>query len=134
MSVSSRGQCRQGFTLVELLIVTVVLGILAMVVAKPIGKARQRAMETAARAEMRTMMQAIDHYEIVHNRLPARVTELASAGYEPSRQFVVCIFSTTNPPTGPVVHIVARHRGMDYALYTLHPQSRGTIERAGVNC
>jgi general secretion pathway protein G len=58
---------RKGFTLVELLIVVIILGILAAVVIPQIGQASSEAKESALRASLNTVRQAISLYRVQHN-------------------------------------------------------------------
>ncbi len=56
-----------GFTLVELLIVVVILAILAAVVIPQINGASNEAKESALRASLATVRQAISLYRVQHN-------------------------------------------------------------------
>ena len=58
---------RAGFTLVELLIVVVILAILAAVVIPQINNASAEAKESALRASLATVRQAISLYRVQHN-------------------------------------------------------------------
>ena len=57
---------RAGFTLVELLIVVVILAILAAVVIPQINNASAEAKESALRASLATVRQAISLYRVQH--------------------------------------------------------------------
>jgi general secretion pathway protein G len=64
----SRERARQGgFTLVELLIVVMILAILAAVVIPSINNASAEAKESALRASLATVRQAISLYRVQHN-------------------------------------------------------------------
>src|SRR5262245_44957438 len=58
-----------GFTLVELLIVVVILAILAAVVIPSINNASMEAKESALRASLATVRQAISLYRVQHNEV-----------------------------------------------------------------
>src|SRR5262249_39551983 len=58
---------RKGFTLVELLIVVIILAILAAIVIPTIGTASAEAKESALRASLNTVRQAISLYRVQHN-------------------------------------------------------------------
>jgi general secretion pathway protein G len=58
---------RKGFTLVELLIVVIILAILAAVVIPQMSNASSEAKESALRASLNTVRQAISLYRVQHN-------------------------------------------------------------------
>lgn len=120
---------RHGFTLIELLIATVILAILAMIVARPLGKARERAMTAAAQMQVRNLVSVIDQYEIVTGRLPRALSELTSSGYEDSGEIEVCWFEySPGGEAGPYVLIEARHRRGMSVVQTRHPIYGGRLD------
>jgi type II secretion system protein G len=60
-------RARKGFTLVELLIVVIILAILAAVVIPQMSNASSEAKESALRASLNTVRQAISLYRVQHN-------------------------------------------------------------------
>jgi prepilin-type N-terminal cleavage/methylation domain-containing protein len=84
---------RQGFTLVELLIVTMVVGILAAVAAPSLRAARERAFVAATKAEVRHAAQHVELYLSFNHQWPTRVEDLAEVGYTPSSDIVFCRFN-----------------------------------------
>ncbi len=60
----------KGFTLVELMVVIVIIGLLATVVIINVMPATDRAAMTKARADIATLEQAIDMYRLDHLRYP----------------------------------------------------------------
>jgi general secretion pathway protein G len=58
-----------GFTLVELLIVVIILAILAAIVIPSINNASSEAKESALRASLATVRQAISLYRVQHNEV-----------------------------------------------------------------
>jgi len=60
----------RGFTLVELMVVIVIIGLLATVVIINVMPATNRAATTKARADIATLEQAIDMYRLDHLRYP----------------------------------------------------------------
>jgi prepilin-type N-terminal cleavage/methylation domain-containing protein len=126
-----RMRARPGFTLLELMLVTVILSLLALVAAGPIGRARDRAMNAAARADMARAIRAVEFYQAMnHGQMPATVAELASADYTPGAQIQVCRFQRTDAPSasGRSVTMDLRHRGSPRGVTTTHPTWSGRIE------
>ena len=60
----SRRRSRAGFTLVELMVVIVIIGLLATVVALNVLPSQDRAMVQKARADIATLEQAIETYRL----------------------------------------------------------------------
>jgi len=68
-----------GFTLVELLIVVAVIGLVAAIAVPVLARAREAAGDSAAKADLRTAMTAIEQY--VNNNpgtFPTTVADLAT--------------------------------------------------------
>jgi type II secretion system protein G len=58
---------RSGFTLVELLIVVIVLGILAVIIVPQFTNAGTRATESSLRSSLQTVRSQIELYKLQHN-------------------------------------------------------------------
>ena len=74
----------EGFTLVELMVVIVILGLLATVVVINVMPAAGRAAATAARADISSLVQAAEMYRIEHRRYPTSdegIAALVEAGH-----------------------------------------------------
>src|SRR3990170_7821895 len=67
----------QGFTLVELMVVIVILGLLATVVMINVLPSQDRAMTTKARADIATLEQAMEMYRLDNMRYPPSLEALA---------------------------------------------------------
>src|SRR5215510_2532086 len=67
--MTSSRRLDSGFTLVELLIVVIILGILAAVVIPQFSGAAMEAKESAMRADLNTVRQAISLYRVQHNEI-----------------------------------------------------------------
>jgi general secretion pathway protein G len=85
---SARRLASAGFTLVELLIVVIILGILAAVVIPQFSGAAAEAKESALRADLNTVRQAISLYRVQHNEVYPGQANWA--------EFVSQLTSTTN--------------------------------------
>ncbi len=60
----NRRRAEEGFTLVELMVVIVIIGLLATVVMINVLPSQDRAMETKARADISTLSQAMEMYRL----------------------------------------------------------------------
>lgn len=71
----------QGFTLVELLIVIVVLGILSGIVVFGVARFRSDAQAAACKADVATVSVAADAYDASTGNYPAAITDLVTGQY-----------------------------------------------------
>jgi type IV pilus assembly protein PilA len=77
----------EGFTLVELLAVIVILGIIVAIAIPAIGNITNRARTDATEADQQLVLDAARLYDIDNpNGFPVTVTELEEAGYLDTRQ------------------------------------------------
>ncbi|HYN65028.1 MAG TPA: prepilin-type N-terminal cleavage/methylation domain-containing protein, partial [Candidatus Limnocylindrales bacterium] len=83
----SRRRAASGFTLVELLIVVIILGVLAAVVIPQFASVSAEAKESSVRSNLATVRQAISLYRVQHNE-----TYPGQAGWS---QFVTQLTSGT---------------------------------------
>jgi len=90
-------KAKSGFTLVEILIVVVILGILAAIVIPQFTEASTEAKESSLCTDLQTMRSQIELYKIQHNdELPgAGTASLVDALTEQTD-----IYGTTPPPDG----------------------------------
>lgn len=70
---------RRGFTLVELLIVIVIIGVLASIAAPVVTNASRRAKESAVRDHLNKLRKAVSYFREDTDRYPASLTDLAAA-------------------------------------------------------
>lgn len=74
-SHSHRPSSRKGFTLVEILIVVIILGILAAIVIPQFTNASQSARQSSLQSQLQTLRSQIELYKLQHgDTLPALVT------------------------------------------------------------
>lgn len=66
------GPDQSGFSLLELLVVVVILGLLATVVALNVLPAQGRAQREKARADVSTLEQAVENYHLDNNGFPSQ--------------------------------------------------------------
>ena len=81
MNRSDRRYRRQsGFTLIEIMVVVVILGILAALVVPNIMDRPDHARKVSAQQGVRTIVNALNMYRLDHFDYPASLDELASGG------------------------------------------------------
>jgi prepilin-type N-terminal cleavage/methylation domain-containing protein len=115
---------RSGFTLLELMVVTTIIGILALVASIPLRKARERAYVAATRGEINTLLKHIAMYELQTGQLPSDLTQVKAEGFAPSGNINFCSYSrVVAPPDPPHVIIVAMHKGARTRIEVRHPAS-----------
>jgi general secretion pathway protein G len=71
MNPSRQGGGEEGFTLVELMVVIVILGLLATVVMINVLPSQEKAMATKARADIATLEQAMEMYRLDNLSYPS---------------------------------------------------------------
>jgi prepilin-type N-terminal cleavage/methylation domain-containing protein len=120
---SRAGQARGGFTLLELMVVTVIIAVLTVIASVPIRKARERAFITAARSEINTALKFIIMYEVENGVFPANLTIVKNQGFEASGEINFCTYNHVAVPAPGVsyVQIVAMHRGSRTSVETRYP-------------
>jgi general secretion pathway protein G len=87
MKQTSRQRGRQsGFTLIEIMVVVIILGILVSLIAPNIFGVLDDAEVTATRAQMRNLEVALDMYRMNHSRYPATEEGLQALMNPPNRE------------------------------------------------
>ena len=99
-------RAKSGFTLVEILIVVVILGILAAIVIPQFTEASTEAKESRLASDLQMMRSQIELYKIQHNdRLPGVETAGTTIGSVGTETFENCMTSYTDvdgdPAAGP---------------------------------
>ena len=74
-------QRQSGFTLLELMVVMVIIGILAAIAIPAFTKDVQRGREAVLREDLHTMRTAIDSYTVDKQKAPQSLDDLVQAGY-----------------------------------------------------
>src|SRR5665647_1314491 len=66
-----------GFTLLELLIVIVIIGILALLIIPNITSAPKKARDTQRKTDLRAVQKGLEEYFVSYNVYPAALTQLS---------------------------------------------------------
>ncbi|MEY4765320.1 MAG: hypothetical protein RI907_1993 [Pseudomonadota bacterium] len=109
MSVRAMGTVtrHRGFTLIEMVVVVLIVGILASAAMPLATLHRQRAKESELRQALRTLRQAIDAYKLAYDR--GRIEPRADAsGYPPNLEALVQGVKDAQSPQGDVIYFLRR--------------------------
>ncbi len=71
---------KKGFTLIEMLIVIVIIGVLASALIPRLGSARWKANDVARKADLQQLATAIISYQIDQNAFPSGKAQILSSG------------------------------------------------------
>lgn len=120
---------REGFTLIELMVVTIVIGVLATMSIASFSGLREKSMIEATRVEIRTVITSAERYRAVHGLLPVSLDQLVDAGFhQKSRNIDYCTFTQdAGPPLDLVIE--AAHRGSPIHLRARYPSAGVTMQR-----
>ena len=121
MSIPSHRQDTQrGFTLIELMVVVVILGILAAVVVPRVMDRPAQARQTAAKNDIRAIKSALDMYKLDNHRYPTTDQGLQALVEKPT--------SAPEPPNwnGYLDRVPKDPWGNDYQY--LNPGKHGDVD------
>ena len=76
---------QRGFTIVELLIVIVVIGILAAITIVAYNGLQDRANDTAVKNDLSTIAKKLELYKVINERYPYGTTEITNLGFSVSK-------------------------------------------------
>lgn len=95
-----RRAVRAGFTLIELMMVVVIIGVLARIGSQRYWQYLDRVKESKAISEIKLLQTDIDNFEAANNRLPTSLTEIGRDGMlDPwGGAYVYAPFPGGNPP------------------------------------
>lgn len=110
----------RGFTLLELMIVTVIVGILAAVAAQVMGGVRESASAAVVVSDIRRLPLVVEPYLAEHGEFPGDVSELKAAGFRTSEN--VCITEYEVDQAAGTVEIRLRYRGQDVFSSWVYPE------------
>ncbi len=133
-SISNRGD-RRGFSLVELMVVIVIIGLLAGVATVAVRGYLIRGRQGAARMEIANIMQGLETYYAIHGRYPS-LREGLAALKEPAEGFEAGLITTelVDPWGNPYEYSVPGPEGLPYLVvcYGADGREGGTGENADI--
>jgi len=127
---------RPGFTLIELMIVTVIIAVLATIAINMYDRVQQKAMNTAASTELRNAMKGIDQYVTINGVYPTTLDQIIDADLMGRTDDVdFCSFEYQND-SPPYIIMVAAHVGSTTRMEARYPLWGNVVqERIGEgNC
>ena len=97
-SLSPRRLARAGFTLIELMVVLVIIGVLAALIVPNVLDRADDARVTAARTDVNNLMQALKLYKLDNQRYPTAEQGLQALVARPSTAPVPPNSTSVSPP------------------------------------
>jgi len=92
---------KDGFTLIELMIVVAIIGILAAIAIPQFASYRQRAQDSAAKSALKNLATAQENYYAEHNTYTDAIGDLT---FEPEDTITVSLSATTNAWSAEAAH------------------------------
>ncbi|HUG39583.1 MAG TPA: type II secretion system protein [Longimicrobiales bacterium] len=112
---------REGFTLLELMLVTVIIGVLATVMVAAYTGLKERGKLAVTRSELRNVMTAAEAYRSVTGTLPVSLDELVDGGFHrQSPNIHYCVFERQPGPPADL-RVEAAHSGSTLHLVAQYP-------------
>lgn len=119
MNLRNNIKFSSGFTLLELLIVIVIIGLLALVIVPNLLSGPARARDSQRKADMRTIKTALESYYNDNNAYPANLqilTEgttpyLKTLPTDPKTKQVYAYTTTGNPPSNYLLKVTLESSG-----------------------
>ncbi len=112
----------RGFTIIELLIVVVIVGLLATIVIPKFNGVRQRGYNSAALADLHSAALAIEEY-VTYNYVLPDENQLMASGFALSGDVSFTTFDIRDPgdPENARVHMHIEHQGSDHYYHYEYP-------------
>ncbi len=122
-----------GFTLIELLVVIGIISILATIAISAYQNYKIRAFDTAAKADLKNAITAIETYYLDNDTYPANSSDLLANGFNSTEN--VCFTRYDLENGGESVHIHIMHTASPNAWHTEYPDDGGGIDhRNSASC
>ena len=115
-----------GFTLIELLVVIRIISVLATIAISAYQNYKIRAFDTAARADLKNAIIALEAYVVENDTYPTNSFDLLANGFNSSEN--VCFTKYDVENGGATVHMHIMHTASPNAWHTEYPDDGGGID------
>ena len=116
-----------GFTLIELLVAIAILSLLASIALSHFQNYKIRALDTAARSDLKNAITTLETYYLDNDIYPADSSDLLSNGFNFSKN--VCFTRYDLENGGETVHMHIMHTGSPNAWHTQYPDDGGDVDQ-----
>ncbi len=119
----------RGFTLIELMIVTVIVGLLAGLALPQFDAVRERAYDSATLADLNSTVDEIERYFIEHYVYPSSEDDLLAEGFALSQGVFFLKFdlkNNSNPPLA-TIHMHITHAASPHYFHYDYPKGLAEI-------
>ena len=112
-----------GFTLVELMIVTIIVGLLVSIAIPQFDEVRQRAFNATALSDIRTTIAEVERYATTNYAFPSDENDLFAAGLTLSPGVSFMSFNVSNPDEfgNASIHAHIEHAGSSNYYHFRYP-------------
>ncbi len=124
LSVSSGA----GFSLIELLIVVSIIGIIAAIAVPNFIESKAAAGDAAAKADLKSVMRALDQYLIVFGSYPASEAELSRVGFTSTANVTFSTFNLDTDDGVQSVHMHVQHSASSNKWHARYPKEGREIQ------
>lgn len=129
LKIIRRGSSKSsGFSLIELLIVLLIIGIISAIAIPRFTESQVPAYDATAKADIKNAITAIEMYNITNGAYPATATELESSGFSLSAGVTFDRYDLETNNGIQSIHMHLQHAKSPNAWHAKYPEEGTTIE------